>query len=245
MLMRTFTVSTEPVSTKLETRAAEALRSLLGRVSAIKLIELKRESDLKHESDLKCESQLRRESELKRESYLKCESELNREAQPSGRSATFLAQPGGTSTLWAKIDIFGHAHTLACALIPGGEPSQLRVLLRGLPRELDAGVAPLTADAVPFVIAPYLSPEAQALLKQSSIGFLDLEGNARLNVGEIFIGMRSLSCASGLDHIDQTDQSALLYAFPARPAPIPIVPSELPNFSPKHVGRVGAVAVPA
>lgn len=227
--MNTGTVSTEPVSTKFEMRAVAALRALLSRVSAIKLL------DLKHESDFRCES------------------------RPVGRSATVFAR-----AIFAHIDVFGHSHTLACAVIPDGEPSQLRTQLRTLPRELETGAAPfapdaspLAVDAVPFVIAPYLSPEAQALLKQSNIGFLDFEGNARLNVGEVFISMRSLSRGpdlnqlAQLDEINQagkTDQSALLYAFPPRPAPIAIVPttspvpSALPNYS---RNRVGSVAVPA
>ncbi len=50
------------------------------------------------------------------------------------------------------------------------------------------------ADATPVLIAPHLSPEAQALCKETRVAFLDLEGNARLFVGEVFIVMRSLPC---------------------------------------------------
>ena len=43
------------------------------------------------------------------------------------------------------------------------------------------------------LIAPYLlPPEAQALCKERSASYLDLEGNAHLAFGEVFIGKRSV-----------------------------------------------------
>jgi hypothetical protein len=44
----------------------------------------------------------------------------------------------------------------------------------------------------PVLIAPELSEEAQALCRDSNTGFLDLEGNARLYLDEVFIVKRSL-----------------------------------------------------
>jgi hypothetical protein len=48
-------------------------------------------------------------------------------------------------------------------------------------------------ETTPVLIAPYLSPEAQTLCKERDAGFLDLEGNARLSPGEVFIGKRSMN----------------------------------------------------
>jgi hypothetical protein len=49
------------------------------------------------------------------------------------------------------------------------------------------GVARIKRDATPIFIAPYLSPEAQALCQEHSVGFLDLEGNARIAFDGVFI----------------------------------------------------------
>ena len=47
-------------------------------------------------------------------------------------------------------------------------------------------------DTMPVLIAPYLSPEAQALCNESKTGFIDLEGNVRLALGEVFIVKRTM-----------------------------------------------------
>jgi len=106
--------------------------------------------------------------------------EMRREPAGRGQAAAFLA----------RIDVFGHSHTLACEVKSDAEPSNLRAELRDFP----SGAPPLPGDAgaTPVIIAPYFSPEAQTVCKESRAGFLDLEGNARLSVGELFIGMRSL-----------------------------------------------------
>ncbi|MGA2753786.1 MAG: hypothetical protein ABSE53_08460 [Terracidiphilus sp.] len=166
------------MSTEFKKRAADALRALLGRVSAIKLMELEHES-----------------------------------------------QPGGSAAaIRARIDIYGHSHTLACELNSNGEPAHLCAVFS----ELQSGAAPLAADTIPVVIAPYLSPEAQALCKQNMMGFLDFEGNARLTVGDFFIGMRSLPRQAA------TRVSAAPQKTPARAAADPIFPSALPKISPKQ-----------
>ena len=137
------------VLTEFEARSADALKALFTRISAIKLIELKREP------------------------------------QP----VLILARPEGISaTLLARIEIYGHIHTLACQLNSSGELIQLSAA----PRERQTGFASEAADAVPVVVAPYLSPAAQAFCKQNKTSYLDFEGNARLTVGDFFIVMRSL-----------------------------------------------------
>lgn len=180
--------------TEFETRAAEALTSLLGRVSGIKLRELQ------------------------------CGS------QPRSRFSAILAH----------IEVFGHSHILACEVDPIAEPGQLRAILR----EWQGDAASPNSDTTPVLIAPYLSPEAQDLCKQSRVGFLDLEGNARLNVDEVFIVMRSLPSEAA------TRASAAASKSPARSAPTraavdPIFPNALPKFPRKHLEPVGSVAVPA
>lgn len=122
---------------ELETRATEALRSLLGQVSVIKLKGIQRES---------------------------------------------------AGSVLAQIDVLGHNHTLACDVQSSARPEALRTALRARQRCARQG-----ETAIQVVIAPYLSPEAQQICKENQAGFLDLEGNARLALGEFFIGKRALS----------------------------------------------------
>ena len=107
-------------------------------------------------------------------------TEMKREPQARGRAVEIVA----------RIDVFGHTHTLACEVHSDGEPDHVRAALHGL---RDSAVR-LPAHTTPVLIAPYLSPEAQAFCNENQAGFLDLEGNARLTVGEVFIGTRSLPC---------------------------------------------------
>jgi hypothetical protein len=90
--------------------------------------------------------------------------------------------------LMAYVDVFGHGHTLACDVQTDGQAGQVRSALE----ELCKGAAHRSGDAMPVIIAPYLSPEAQALCKEHKAGFIDLEGNARLSLGEVFIVKRTL-----------------------------------------------------
>lgn len=135
-------MKTDCAADDLEVRAAEALKSLLEQVSAVKLKDIKRE--------------------------------------PPAR--------GRASEILAHIDIHGHSHTLACEINADTRPSKVRASLR----KLQDCAAHLPGETTPVLIAPYLSPEAQALCKESHAGFLDLQGNARLSLGEVFIGKRSV-----------------------------------------------------
>ena len=89
---------------------------------------------------------------------------------------------------WCISTSYGHSHTLACEVNADTRPSKVRASLK----KLQDCAAHLAGETTPVLIAPYLSPEAQALCKESHAGFLDLEGNARLSVGEVFIGKRSM-----------------------------------------------------
>jgi len=88
----------------------------------------------------------------------------------------------------AYVDVFGHRHTLACGVQTDGQPGHVRTALEGLRNEASR----CSDDAMPVIIAPYLSPEAQQLCKENKAGYVDLEGNARLALGEVFIVKRTL-----------------------------------------------------
>jgi hypothetical protein len=98
------------------------------------------------------------------------------------------AQPSSGGFV-AHVDVLGHSHFLACEV----ESSWQLVDLEKQVEELRESAARFAPGATPVFIAPYLSPEAQAICKARASGFLDLEGNARIAVGEVFIGKRSMS----------------------------------------------------
>lgn len=129
-------MKTKSTMDELEARAIEALRSLLGQVSVIKLKDIRRESK---------------------------------------------------GTMLAHIDVLGHSHTLACEVKPFIKTENLRIALR----DMQNCAAQSDCVPTPFVIAPYLSPEARQVCKENQAGYLDLQGNARLALGEFFIGKRA------------------------------------------------------
>ena len=89
----------------------------------------------------------------------------------------------------AHVEIYGHAHRLVCKLVESFSPVELQRTFLEL-RKLHAQ---FPAETTPVLIAPVLSEEAQTLCRDSNTGFLDLEGNARLYLNEVFIVKRSLS----------------------------------------------------
>jgi hypothetical protein len=95
-------------------------------------------------------------------------------------------ETGKDRGLTASVDVFGHHHTLTCGVQSDGQPGHVRSALEELRS------ARLPGDAMPVIIAPYLSPEARAVCKENKAGFLDLEGNARLALGEVFIVKQTL-----------------------------------------------------
>lgn len=125
----------------MERRATEALRSLLGQVSVIKVKEISR--------------------------------------TPEG-------------SMLARVEVLGHSHTLACEIKANAQPGNLRTALQALHDD----IAHRHGTATPVLIAQHFSAEAQALCQELSAGYLDLEGNARLALGEVFIGTRSLRARS-------------------------------------------------
>ena len=97
-------------------------------------------------------------------------------------------EAGRAAEILAHVDVYGHSHTLACEVNTDARPSKVRASIR----KLQDCAAHRADETTPVLIAPYLSPAAQTLCKQSHAGFLDLEGNARITLGEVFIGKRSM-----------------------------------------------------
>ena len=83
----------------------------------------------------------------------------------------------------AQIKVSGKRHTLVCEVRNNGQPRYVRTALL----ELRNYVSHHGKDTTPILIAPYLSPEGQALCRESEVGFLDLAGNARLVFDGVFI----------------------------------------------------------
>jgi hypothetical protein len=83
----------------------------------------------------------------------------------------------------ARINVSEKPHMLVCEVKANGQPRYVRAAVL----QLRNYVAHFGDDAVPILIAPYLSREAQALCKENKVGFLDLVGNARLVFDSVFI----------------------------------------------------------
>jgi hypothetical protein len=92
-------------------------------------------------------------------------------------------------TKHADIMLKALGHTLICEVKESGQPRHVRSALL----QLKSHVAHLGKNAVPIFIAPFLSPESQALCIEAGAGFLDLEGNARIAFGPVFIERRVAS----------------------------------------------------
>lgn len=94
----------------------------------------------------------------------------------------------GDKTILGHIEIYGHAHLLACKVVGSCESMRLKRAVRDLMGiEKTRGVV-----VMPILITPEISDEAQAICRDNNAGFMDLEGNARLYLDEVFIVKRSL-----------------------------------------------------
>ena len=89
----------------------------------------------------------------------------------------------------AQIEVYGRAHTLACLLVSSDAPMQSREsILDFCGRALNG-----ECNATPVLIAPHLSSDLQRLGRETKAGVLDLEGNARIEIGEAFIACQQVS----------------------------------------------------
>jgi hypothetical protein len=91
------------------------------------------------------------------------------------------------SNILADIDVLGHSHKLVCN-VADGQPDDVRRALQKLRTCADGK----KSDATTVLIAPFLSPHDREMCAKNRVGFVDLQGNARLNVDEVFIGKRSV-----------------------------------------------------
>jgi hypothetical protein len=96
----------------------------------------------------------------------------------------------------ARIDVYGRHHTLFCQVRANGEPRNVQMVLG----ELQEFALQDDEEVTPVLIAPQLSTEAQALCRQRRLGFLDLEGNAHLELKEVFFGKRCLPRRMSASH---------------------------------------------
>jgi hypothetical protein len=85
--------------------------------------------------------------------------------------------------LLVQFDAFDQRYVLACQVKASGQPRTVRTSLL----KLRDSISRFGNEATPLLIAPYLSPESRALCKEQHVGYLDLEGNARLQFGGVFI----------------------------------------------------------
>jgi hypothetical protein len=111
--------------------------------------------------------------------------EISHPSPDMGSEGAFTAGAGAFTT---SVDVYGHHHTLICEIAPDDQPAHLRELLQ----QLHQNIAIKHTTATPVIIAPYISDEARAMCNESQAGFLDLEGNARIALGEVFILKRTI-----------------------------------------------------
>jgi hypothetical protein len=85
--------------------------------------------------------------------------------------------------LIARLLVDGRQHTLICEYKSNGQPRYARSALLEL-RDYVMQKAPY---ATPVFMAPYISPAVRQLCEEKDVGYLDLEGNARIAFGGVFI----------------------------------------------------------
>jgi len=98
------------------------------------------------------------------------------------------ADAGSAGAFTASVDVYGHQHMLACEIAADDQPANLRALLAGM----RSSIASTHTSATPVIIASHISDEARTVCTENHAGFLDLEGNARIALGEVFILKRTL-----------------------------------------------------
>ncbi|KGS47654.1 type IV toxin-antitoxin system AbiEi family antitoxin [Burkholderia pseudomallei] len=85
--------------------------------------------------------------------------------------------------LIARLLVDGRPHLLICEYKSNGQPRYARSALL----ELRNYVAHRVPTATPVFIAPYISPAVRQMCEEKGVGYLDLEGNARIAFGGVFI----------------------------------------------------------
>lgn len=91
--------------------------------------------------------------------------------------------PSAAIGIVVQAKVLGKSYTLVCEVKSSGQPRHARMALLQLRNDR----VRYEGEVTPVLIAPYLSPEVQALCREQGAGFLDFEGNARLVFGSVFI----------------------------------------------------------
>jgi hypothetical protein len=94
-----------------------------------------------------------------------------------------LTEPGSSFDILSELRLDGERRFLACEVKPVGQPRHVRAALL----QLRKAAGELDPPAMPVFIAPYLSPEAQALCREFEVGYLDFVGNAWMEFDSVFI----------------------------------------------------------
>jgi hypothetical protein len=85
--------------------------------------------------------------------------------------------------LIVRLRVDGQPHQLICDYKSNGQPRYARFALL----ELRNYLVRRAPHATPVFIAPYISPAVRQLCQENGVGYLDLEGNARITFGGVFI----------------------------------------------------------
>ena len=85
--------------------------------------------------------------------------------------------------LAASVRTGGESYTLACEVLANGQPRYVDIGLLRAREHLSVG----GLNIVPVLVAPYFSPSTREMCHRSGVGYIDLEGNARLAFGAVFI----------------------------------------------------------
>jgi hypothetical protein len=85
--------------------------------------------------------------------------------------------------LIVRLQTAGQPYQLLCEILFNGQPRYVSHALLKM-REYVARSGP---DVIPILIAPYFSPATRDACQQNQVGYLDLEGNARISFGGVFI----------------------------------------------------------
>jgi len=88
----------------------------------------------------------------------------------------------GVPDLIARLLVAGRPHLLICAYKSNGQPRHARSALLEL-----RDYVMQRADATPVFMAPYISPAVRQLCEDRKVGYLDLQGNARIAFDGVFI----------------------------------------------------------
>lgn len=125
--------------------------------------------------------------------------------------------PGCEIDILAHVEVFGRSYTLACLVSGGSGPDQVRATLE----ELQNHIAHIPGKVTPVIVLPVLSPAVQALCDQNKTACVDLHGNGRLAIDEIFISTRSLPRRALKQPASASASSACVpYCMPRKEIPV-------------------------